>query len=327
MPLPTRTRRWDSGRPDRVGRLVGDLQQARRLGRPPGHAQQPAQPLVADPLLVPDLDRHRVDILERRAARWAKRAGVRELAGSLIRSPRERNRLAATRAPSNALNDCGLVLWPAGADRQLVEPAPDRPGCGTARSDRRRPRRRGPPPRPTPRAAAPPPSEGGDKPVPPRPAARSKAALAPRSDSTPGSPANRARSPMPTSTKSVPPFVATRISPSAPLKPRRGPLGVQRVGKAGKLPSQLVNRNRVVRAVLVRVDRDADCGELIGRDLPGETGEPHARPEPSSSEVPSSDSAARSAEEQASVAARQGRAGVRSLRSSGRAPRGDRTSD
>ena len=42
----------------RVGRLVGGPDQTGRLGRSPGHAEQPAQSFVGDPLLVPHLEGH-----------------------------------------------------------------------------------------------------------------------------------------------------------------------------------------------------------------------------------------------------------------------------
>ena len=58
MPLPTRTTWGTAVHRHRVGGLVGDLDQPGRLDRPPGHPQQPAQPLDGDPLLVPDLDAH-----------------------------------------------------------------------------------------------------------------------------------------------------------------------------------------------------------------------------------------------------------------------------
>ena len=44
---------------DRIGRFVGGPDETGRLGRTPGHTEQSPQPLVGDPLLVPDLQGHR----------------------------------------------------------------------------------------------------------------------------------------------------------------------------------------------------------------------------------------------------------------------------
>ena len=86
---------------DRVGRFVGDLQQPGRFGRSPGHAQQAAEAFVGDPLLVPDLERHRpvrTAAPLRRSRRAA--AGVSELGGSFTRS---RARHTASGDPHSAL--------------------------------------------------------------------------------------------------------------------------------------------------------------------------------------------------------------------------------
>ena len=205
---------------DGVGGLVVDPDQAGRLGRAAGHPEQAAQPLLDDPLLVPDLDASSSATSAKRSDEVsANRSGVSELGGSLTRS-RASATDSASRAPARRTvghrRDVRRAMR-----RRRPEPTQLRRArrrCGSRRSGRRpsaAPRPRPRPPRRSTGRAGPPPGRTSAAAV-PLPTARTKAAEARRSDSMPGDTGQPVASPTPTRTTSAP----GRPGPSGPVAQR-----------------------------------------------------------------------------------------------------------